>query len=76
MEAEPIGKRIERLRDRRVLGRTELAREAGLSYEALYLIETGQRQPRRATIRKLAAALGVDPHELLAGTEQNKSAAS
>ncbi|MBV9278987.1 MAG: helix-turn-helix transcriptional regulator [Chloroflexi bacterium] len=69
MEDETIGKRIERARERRVLGRTELAREAGLSYEALYLIETGKRQPRRATIRKIAAALGIDPHDLLTGAE-------
>jgi transcriptional regulator with XRE-family HTH domain len=65
MDEETIGKRIQRARDRRVLGRTELAREAGLSYEGLYLIETGKRTPRRATIRKLAEALGIDPHELL-----------
>lgn len=60
-----IGQLIERLRDERVLGRTELARAAGITYEALYLIETGQRQPRRATIRKLAAALNVAPSALL-----------
>jgi transcriptional regulator with XRE-family HTH domain len=67
MKQDSIGDRIQQARDRRVLGRTELAREAGISYEGLYLIETGRRQPRRATIRKLAAALGLDPLELVNG---------
>lgn len=65
---ESIGQRIQEARDRRVLGRTELARAAGISYEALYRIETGQRQPRRATIRKIAEVLGIDPADLLKGT--------
>jgi transcriptional regulator with XRE-family HTH domain len=66
--SETIGARIQAARERKVYGRSELARAAGLSAVALYRIETGQRHPRHATIRKIAAALGIDPLELVDGT--------
>jgi len=60
-----IGERIKAARERRVYGRTELAKLAGLTYISILRIETGQRQPRPATIRKIAGALGVDPITLV-----------
>jgi transcriptional regulator with XRE-family HTH domain len=67
MNEKTVGQRVQQARDRRVLARTELAKAAGISYQSLWLIEEGRREPRRATIRRLAAALDVDPVWLLTG---------
>ena len=42
-----------------------LADRAGLSRETILAIEQGKRKAQPATIHKLAAALGVEPRELL-----------
>jgi transcriptional regulator with XRE-family HTH domain len=67
------GERIRQAREQAVWGQAELARAAGLSPAGLWQIEHGQRQPRPATIRKIAAALGVSPADLLG--DERKSAA-
>lgn len=69
MKDDTIGHRIQRARERKVLGRSELAEQAGIVYQSLYMIETGKRTPKPATIRKIAAVLGIDPYELLKGDE-------
>jgi len=43
----------------------ELADRAGLRGSTVSEIETGRRSPRFSTIKALAAALGVDPTELV-----------
>lgn len=65
MTNETVGQRIRATREQMVWGQAELARAAGISPTALYMIETGQRQPRPATIRKIAQALGVSPQSLI-----------
>lgn len=46
-------------------GQADLAREAGITPNALWRIETGRvARPRMSTIRKIAKVLGVDPSEL------------
>ena len=45
----------------------ELAERAGLTREAISLLETGKRNPYPRTVRKLAGVLGVDPSELVKG---------
>jgi DNA-binding XRE family transcriptional regulator len=60
-----IGKRIQAARERAVYGRSDLAKAAGLTYEGLYLIETGKRTPRPTTIRNIAAALEMSPRDLV-----------
>lgn len=55
------------LRRRRVLAglsRTDLGTAAGLSAEAVRLIEMGRVNPRPASAVALAAALGIDTSEL------------
>ena len=42
----------------------ELAERAGLTREAISLLETGKRNPYPRTVRKLAGVLGVTPREL------------
>jgi transcriptional regulator with XRE-family HTH domain len=58
--------RLARLREQAVLTQNELATKAGLSLLSVHKIETGQQQPRPATIRKLAHALEVRPRDLMA----------
>ena len=57
--------KLRELRRRRVLTLRELEEESGVSYNTVWRIENGYRQARPSTIRKLAAALGVEPEELV-----------
>ncbi len=59
------GQKIRDLRKANVLTMQELADNAGVSLQTVYVIEKGYSGARPATIRKLAAALGVDAKELV-----------
>jgi transcriptional regulator with XRE-family HTH domain len=64
-----VGERIKSARERAVFGQAELARAAGITPNALWQIEKGLRAPRPATVRKIAAALGIQPYILIAGKD-------
>ncbi len=49
------------------LTQEELAANAGLTTAAVARIERNEANPRPSTLRKLAAALEVDPAELVKG---------
>jgi transcriptional regulator with XRE-family HTH domain len=57
--------KLRELRRRRVLTLRELEEESGVSYNTIWRIENGYREARPSTIRKLAAALGAKPEELV-----------
>ena len=57
--------KLRQLRRRRVLTLRELEKESGVSYNTIWRIENGYREARPSTIRKLAAALGVEAEELV-----------
>ena len=57
--------RLRELREERFLSQRALAKKAGVAEATILLAETGRRTPYRITLRKLAAALGVPPAELL-----------
>ena len=57
--------KLKGLREERVLSQRELARMAGLVQMTVWRLENGYRDARPGTIRKIAAALGVKPKELL-----------
>ncbi len=58
--------KLRRLREQRLLTLRELADSAGVSHNAIWLIESGRTHSTfPSTVRKLAAALGVEPQELL-----------
>ena len=61
--------RLRGLRQLRVLTLRELEEESGVSYNTIWRLENGYRQARPSTIRKLAAALGVAPAELVVAGE-------
>jgi transcriptional regulator with XRE-family HTH domain len=60
------GEKLAALREERFLSHRELAKLAGVSPQTVLNLEHGKgEQAQRRTIRKLAQALGVDPHELV-----------
>ena len=59
--------KLRRLRRKQALSQRALAREAGVGLDAVNRIETGVRDALPTTLRKLANALGVEPHELMKG---------
>ena len=60
-----VGGRIRTARDAAELKLEELARLSGLSVSALSLIETGKRDLRVTTLRRIAEALRAAPGALL-----------
>ncbi len=52
------------MRASRLLTIRELAQRAGVVPSTIYLTETGRTTPRLSVVRRLAAALGVEPHEV------------
>lgn len=58
-------RKLKRLREDSVISQRELAREAKLSYGTVWRLENGHPNARPATIRKLAAVLGIPPRELV-----------
>jgi len=64
-----IGERLNNLRTRRALTQEELAAKANIGKNTVNRIERNLTQPHMSTLRKLAQALGVEPHELLEGDD-------
>ncbi len=57
--------RLRELRRQRVLSLRELEDKSGVSYNTIWRIEAGRQGAQPRTIRRLAEALGVEPHELI-----------
>lgn len=57
--------RLRRLRLDKIGTRELLAVQAGLSVSAIALYETGHRLPTAETLERLAAALRVEPEDLV-----------
>jgi transcriptional regulator with XRE-family HTH domain len=66
-----LGRRIRALRLERKLGITEVAQRAGISVGALSQIERGISSLRVRILWPLAAALGVEPHSLVADSHED-----
>jgi transcriptional regulator with XRE-family HTH domain len=65
---DPDVVKLTRLRDlrlRKALNQQELADRAGLTRATLSRLEAGQENPYPRTVRKLAAALDVEPEDLM-----------
>lgn len=59
------GERLRLLREERDQSREQLAVASSLSVAAITALELGYRNPSRAALLRLAAALGVSPRELV-----------
>ncbi len=57
--------RLRAVRERAALTQRELASKAGVTYVQISRIERGEAEPYPGTVRKLAAALGVTPSDLM-----------
>jgi transcriptional regulator with XRE-family HTH domain len=57
--------RLREARLRKVLTQEELAQRSGVAEATISRIESGQQEARISTVRKLAAALGLEPSELV-----------
>ncbi|MBL7165786.1 MAG: helix-turn-helix transcriptional regulator [Dehalococcoidales bacterium] len=55
---------LRELREKHFLSLGELAKKASLPRSTVYDLEKGKHKPIRRTIRKLAAALEVEPGEI------------
>lgn len=60
-----IGDRLKDLRVRRALTQEELADKARIGKNTVNRIERNLTEPHMSTLRKIAAALGVEPSELV-----------
>jgi transcriptional regulator with XRE-family HTH domain len=60
-----IGDKVWGTRKRKLLTQEQLAAKAGVGVNTIIRIERNQVEPHGRTIRKLAAALGVAPSELI-----------
>jgi transcriptional regulator with XRE-family HTH domain len=60
-----IGEKLRETRKRKLLTQEQLSERSGVGIATIVRIERNQVEPRGSTIRKLAEALSVDPHELV-----------
>jgi transcriptional regulator with XRE-family HTH domain len=60
-----IGDKLRETRKRALLTQQQLADKSGVGVTTIIRAERNQVEPQVRTIRKLAKALGVEPHELL-----------
>lgn len=68
MQVLPKLPRLKSVRLAKMLSQEELAEKSGISRVAITRLERGTVDARFQTVRKLAAALGVEPTELTAAS--------
>ncbi len=68
--------RLREVRERRFLTQQELADLAGTTKANISRIETGLQRPRPSTLKRLAAALGVEPDALVDWGEDHEGKAA
>lgn len=66
---DTVGQRVRRARERKAWTQVELANHAQLTALTIVRIENDKTHPRLPTVRKVAAALAVDPAWILFGEE-------
>ncbi len=62
---EVDGARLRSLRRDSVLSQRELSRMTGVAFDTISRLETGKQRAQPKTIRRLAGALGIEPHKLM-----------
>jgi transcriptional regulator with XRE-family HTH domain len=66
------GERLRELRLQRMLSQSELAKMARTTQATISGFERSRRTAQPKTVRKLADALGVEPRELVAATQEEE----
>lgn len=59
------GAKLKELRRRRMLSLRELGERSGVAFDNINKLENERRSAQPRTVRKLAEALGMEPHELM-----------
>jgi transcriptional regulator with XRE-family HTH domain len=75
IDVATLGHRIRHFRTRRGMTLDELGAATGVAASQLSLIENGKREPRISLLAGLAAALGVQPADLLSSEPPDERAA-
>jgi predicted transcriptional regulator len=65
---EVDGAKLKELREDQAFSVRDLAEEAGVSTDTITALEKGRRKAWPRNVRKLAAALGVKPRDLMKGS--------
>ncbi len=65
---EVDGTKLKKLRESRAFSVRDLAEEADVSTDTITAYEKNRRKAWPRNVRKLAGALGVEPHELMKGS--------
>jgi transcriptional regulator with XRE-family HTH domain len=63
------GAKLRDLRRRKMLSLRELGKRSGVAFDNINKYENERRAAQPRTVRRLADALGVEPHELMKGEE-------
>jgi transcriptional regulator with XRE-family HTH domain len=66
---EVDGAKLRELRRRRMLSLRELEQRSGVAFDNINKLENEKRRAQPRTLRKLAEAFGVEPHELRKGED-------
>ena len=66
---EVDGAKLREIRRHRMLSLRELDERSGVAFDNISKLENEKRRAQPRTLRKLAEALGVEPHELMKGEE-------
>jgi len=66
---EVDGAKLRELRRRKMLSLRELGERSGVAFDNINELENEKRRAQPRTLRKLAEAFGVEPHELVKGEE-------
>jgi transcriptional regulator with XRE-family HTH domain len=66
---EVEGAKLRELRRHKMLSLRELEQRSGVAFDNINKLENEKRRAQPRTLRKLAEALGVEPHELTKGEE-------
>lgn len=69
-----LGTLIRQLREHADLSQEELAARADVSRATIQSVENGRHAPRRASLKRIAAALGVDVETLKSGDQPSAAA--
>ena len=64
-ESKKLGQNLKRIRTKKAISQTKIAKELGIDRAFISNIENGKTNPTLSTIAKLAKTLGVSADELL-----------
>lgn len=53
----------------KIMTQEELSKASGITEASISRIESGLHEPRISTVKKLAAALGIEPRQLVVGLD-------